>query len=115
MRSDAKFCSAGCNDKAHRTTRNYRRRMGEDAPVKPRKEPLVNFAAIAERDRWRCHLCGGRVSRSRQHPDPLCASLDHVVPVSRGGTNDPSNLRLAHLRCNCAKGDRARGEQLLLM
>lgn len=59
MRSDARFCSADCNMQAHRRTRNYRRRMGKDAPWKPRKEPLVRFAEIAERDGWRCGICGG--------------------------------------------------------
>lgn len=30
--------------------------------------------------------------------------LDHVVPLSRGGTNDPSNLVLACPPCNTSKG-----------
>lgn len=103
MRSDARFCSVTCNDRAHSQTRNYRRRMGKDAPRKPRKEPLLNFAEIAERDRWRCGICGGAVSRDRTWPDVLAASLDHILPVSREGTNDPENVRLSHLRCNASR------------
>ncbi len=30
-------------------------------------------------------------------------SLEHLTPLSRGGTNDYKNLAIAHLRCNCSK------------
>jgi HNH endonuclease len=39
--------------------------------------------------------------------DPLAASIDHIVPRSRGGTNDDGNLQIAHLRCNLLKHDDA--------
>jgi hypothetical protein len=77
--------------------------MGKDAPRKPRLEPLVNFAQIAKRDGWKCGICGGAVSKEKKHPNPLAASLDHILPVSMEGTNDPENLRLAHLRCNASR------------
>src|SRR5262245_25473875 len=95
MRSDAVYCSATCNMRAHRTTRNYRRRMGKDAPLKPRHEPLIAFAEIAERDRWRCGICGGAIAKDKTWPDTMAASLDHILPVSQEGTNEPENLRLA--------------------
>lgn len=54
----------------------------------------------------RCWICGGhRFVKVRRHP--LSKSVDHVVPPSRGGAwFDRRNCRLAHLRCNSAKGDR---------
>ncbi len=115
MRKDAKFCSADCNSRAHRTTRKFRRRLGKDAPLRPRTEPLINFAEIAERDHWRCGLCGGAVSKNREYPDPLAASIDHVIPLSQGGDNESVNLQLTHLRCNLSKRDRPWGEQLRLI
>jgi len=72
-------------------------------------------ATIAERDRWHCHLCGEKVEDSLRWPNPLSASLDHVVPLSRGGAHDPANVRLAHLGCNVRKGAGGGGEQLLLV
>jgi hypothetical protein len=39
--------------------------------------------------------------------DPLAASIDHVLPRSRGGTNDDGNLQITHLRCNLLKHDDA--------
>lgn len=98
MRSDAKFCSEDCNSAAHQVTRKMAKRAGV-----PRNPALVSRQEIADRDGWRCGLCGGRVSKDRRHPDPLCPSIDHVIPLARGGTNDPDNLQLAHLRCNLRK------------
>lgn len=52
-----------------------------------------------------CGFCGVEVDKSLRFPDPMCASVDHIVPWSQGGlTYARSNLRLAHFRCN-ATGD----------
>lgn len=39
--------------------------------------------------------------------DPLAASVDHILPKFRGGTDDDGNLQITHLRCNLLKHDRA--------
>lgn len=75
--------------------------------------PVV-LAEIRERDKNRCHLCGDRVG-AKAWPHPLSASLDHVVPLTKGGDHDPDNVKLAHLVCNTAKGGRGGNEQLLLI
>jgi hypothetical protein len=77
-------------------------------------EPVI-LAWIADRDHWRCHICKTRVGKKIAWPHVRSASLDHVVPLSKGGAHDPSNVRLAHLGCNSAKGNRGGGEQLLLI
>lgn len=104
-RMDAKYCSVACNERAHSRTRRFRRRLGE-ASTRPASEPLLNLADIAARSEWRCGLCGLPVDRDRRHPDPQAPSLDHIEPLARGGTNDPDNIQLAHLRCNVRKRDR---------
>lgn len=68
-------------------------------------EPVL-LAEIAERDAWMCGLCAEAVDPELTWPDPLSKSLDHVMPLTRGGAHDPSNVQLAHLRCNTAKGNR---------
>jgi 5-methylcytosine-specific restriction endonuclease McrA len=74
--------------------------------------PVV-LSQIRERDRDRCGLCGKRVGE-QAWPHPLSPSLDHIVPLSRGGAHDPANVQLAHLSCNIRKGNRGGGEQLML-
>ena len=44
----------------------------------------------------------------------MSPSLDHVVPLSLSGAHTPENVRLAHVRCNTAKGNRG-GEELRLL
>lgn len=62
--------------------------------------------AITERQRNRCHYCQ-RVMNPTQpdHSDPLAASLDHVIPLGRGGTDDEANLVVACVSCNARKDD----------
>lgn len=49
---------------------------------------------VLRRDDYRCHICG--LSGADQ--------VDHLVPVSMGGTDDPTNLAAAHARCNNQRG-----------
>lgn len=49
---------------------------------------------IFKRDGWACTYCGTSA-------EPL--ECDHIVPISRGGSNDDSNLTTACRRCNRSK------------
>jgi hypothetical protein len=77
-------------------------RWGYDGPVTPRLPerdwwPLRQ--RIFERDDFTCQYCGEAAG---------CA--DHVVPLSRGGTNEEDNLVACCLPCNSSKCDRLVGE-----
>ncbi|MBM4594298.1 HNH endonuclease [Prescottella equi] len=61
---------------------------------------------MADRDGTDCAICGETVDMAARNPDPFRASIDHKLPRSRGGTNDPQNLQLTHLWCNQVKSDR---------
>lgn len=108
-RVDAMFCSEECNSAAHALKRKLRAR-GDVT-----EEPGYVRLQIAERDRWRCGICGGAVSKTKRWPEPQAGSLDHIVPVSEGGSSDKSNLRLTHLVCNLRRGNGGGGEQLALL
>ena len=54
-----------------------------------------------------CGICGKPVDKTLKDPDPMSASVDHIIPLSRNG--DPvslDNLQLAHRCCNRSKGDK---------
>lgn len=54
-----------------------------------------------------CAICGRPVDFEKVFPDPWSATVDHIIPISKGG--DPasiSNLQLAHLYCNRRKGNK---------
>jgi len=67
----------------------------------------VRLADVIERDRGQCYLCGRKVTTAT-------ASMDHVVPLSRGGAHALSNVRLAHRRCNGQRSNRGPGQPFLL-
>lgn len=47
-----------------------------------------------------CNGCGGIGTVG----DPL--TVDHKVPLSKGGTNDLANLQVLHRSCNSSKGSK---------
>jgi 5-methylcytosine-specific restriction endonuclease McrA len=55
---------------------------------------------VADRDGWICAICGGAVEPVHRAPDPRTPSVDHIVPISLGGTDTLDNVRLVHLFCN---------------
>lgn len=55
------------------------------------------FTEIAERDKWRCGLCMLKVNPDLKHPHPMSGSIDHIVPVSKGGAHVRTNVQIAHL------------------
>ncbi len=61
---------------------------------------------IYERDIWLCGLCVTPVDPDSAWPDPMSPSLDHILPLSKGGTHTYENVQLAHLTCNVSKGNR---------
>ena len=67
-------------------------------------------AYVLERDHWRCALCGEPIRARKGSRQP---SVDHIVSLNRGGSNDLANLQAAHKGCNSVKGDRSGGQLLL--
>lgn len=62
--------------------------------------------AIFRRDNYTCTYCGHRGNAQTLH-------VDHIVPLSRGGADDPSNLTTACWLCNLQKGTRTGWEYQL--
>ncbi|HUP66067.1 MAG TPA: HNH endonuclease [Thermoanaerobaculia bacterium] len=69
----------------------------------PRQEIKFSRANIYLRDRNRCQYCGKRFPASE-------LSLDHVVPISRGGRSSWENVVCACLPCNVRKGNKILSE-----
>lgn len=91
----------------HARRRSYRLR-GAAAGQAP-----YTRAQIAERDRWRCHLCGRTVRKDKTAPHPLAPTTDHLIPIACDGVDGADNVALAHFLCNSKRG--TRGEVQLLL
>lgn len=96
----AKYCSDRCRP------RNSVRRVRQDLPKRTGR-PWLRVREQVILEEVDCGICGGVVDKSLRYPDPRSASVDHVVPLSRGGDLlDRLNLRLAHWSCNTKRGSR---------
>ena len=58
------------------------------------------ISALVDRDGYLCYLC------SRGFSSTAPPTIEHVKPLSKGGTWDFDNLKLAHKKCNVEKGNR---------
>jgi 5-methylcytosine-specific restriction endonuclease McrA len=64
---------------------------------------------VHERDHWTCAYCGRSVSKTPPC-SALLATVDHIMPVSRGGASSWTNLVSACRECNGRKADRTPDE-----
>lgn len=122
-RRGRKYCSEECGNPKHIIGRRYHSDTAFRDQVNARAHArrasklglgnsLITLTYLAERDRGRCGICRKPVRAKR---GPMRPSLDHIVPVSRGGTHALDNVQLAHYRCNLSKNNGGGGEQLLLI
>lgn len=58
---------------------------------------------IFERDGWVCQICGQKINKSLNRPNPMSPSIDHVISLVKGGDDAPANVQATHLRCNMRK------------
>ena len=57
---------------------------------------LKEWNDLKRKYNFRCYLCGKRKK----------LTVDHFIPLSKGGTNYIDNIRPACLSCNCSKGSK---------
>lgn len=46
-----------------------------------------------------CGICGKNINNLKD------ATIDHIIPISKGGHSGLTNLQLAHETCNIKKGN----------
>ena len=66
----------------------------------------ITIAALYKRDHGICWICGQPVDIEADSNDNNYPSIDHVVPISKGGKDTWDNVRLAHRICNSKRGNR---------
>jgi 5-methylcytosine-specific restriction endonuclease McrA len=63
----------------------------------------ILISVLIERDGTTCSLCPAEIDFTLKHPHPGSKSLDHIIPISAGGSHTYDNVALAHLVCNISK------------
>lgn len=110
---NSKYCSIECVNRVNNAVQKDRRVQR----IAAKKRDPITLERLFEKEKGICYLCGGVCDRNaftvredgtfiafNEYP-----SIDHVIPISRGGTHTWDNVRLAHRLCNTLKGTNVAG------
>lgn len=98
-RIDSIYCSEAClRVVAARNTTS----PGRPAHLRIRKR---HRDAVLERYGYVCGICGDDIDPDLAYPSPFAATVDHIIPLKRGGVHHPDNWQPAHHYCNNVKRD----------
>ena len=103
-RAGQMICSKKC---ARRRYNNHKDRRLKGV----KKDGSITLRKVYEKDHGICYLCGGMCDwddiETRDDGTMVAGnrypSIDHVYPISLGGTHTWDNVRLAHRWCNTMK------------
>lgn len=97
-----KTCSKECGRKLQNAHRDKR------IPKEQIVDKDITLEALYKRDSGVCYLCGKKCDwddKQYGHVGPKYPTIEHIIPISRGGLHSWDNVRLAHFGCNCKKAD----------
>ena len=103
-------CSAECSRKRQNTlhSRKHDKRIPKDKRI-----DRIDLHDLFKRDDGVCHICGKQcnwndytVTDTTIIAGNWYPSVDHIVPVSLGGSDSWDNVKLAHRICNSIRGNK---------
>lgn len=70
----------------------------------------VTLQKLIKRKGLRCAICGEMCDPNdhswSEYCGPMYPSIDHIIPMSKGGGHTWENVQVAHIICNSEKGDK---------
>lgn len=101
-----KYCSEKC-------MKRWAMRIKNDRRIRKMKsrdhDNDITLEKLYSRDGGVCYLCGGQCNWDAADNDGNALndypSIDHVIPIAKGGKHKWSNIKLAHRGCNTVKRD----------
>lgn len=104
-----KYCSDRCRFKANNSRKEIRRRNKIKTAM---VDSDITVDALFKRDKGICYICGCKCDWKdfTEEDDIFIAgnsypSIDHIIPLARGGLHSWNNVKLAHRLCNSKKSD----------
>jgi len=79
---------------------NHRRRVRETGG---KVDESLDIFQVFEEENWICQICGDQCDPLLRDRDPDMVTIDHIIPVSKGGSHTRANVQTAHFRCNMEK------------
>lgn len=113
---DNGVCSSECKkEKAKRIARILHKDRRDSHRHRARKFGLaydssITLKKLVERDGLKCAICGEVCDWNdhswSKYSGPMYPSIDHIMPMAKGGPHVWENVQVAHIICNSEKGDR---------
>lgn len=109
------YCSKECRNihqkravhKSHRDRQDSHRHRARKYGCE--YDASVTLKRLIKRDGLRCAICGEMCDLNdhdwTEYFGPRYPSIDHVIPMSKGGGHTWNNVQVAHIICNSRKGD----------
>jgi 5-methylcytosine-specific restriction enzyme A len=79
--------------------RSYQSKIKLKKQTRSRYIPASIRVSVLNRDKYKCVFCG-------RNSQQIELEVDHIIPFSKGGSNDISNLQTLCFDCNRGKGVR---------
>ena len=102
-----KFCCDQCATRAYNTAHEVRRRTKVKSVL---VDKGITLKRLYKREHGICYLCGGVCDwddKEEKDGTIICGdrypSIDHVIPLAKGGLHSWENVKLAHRICNSKK------------
>lgn len=93
-----RFCSRRCKRRADHNQYHKKRARLSGAEF----DETVSLEGVIERDGAICQICGNITNKESFWGQP---TIDHIVPMSKGGSHTWDNVQLACMKCNAKKAD----------
>ena len=108
---DTQYCSKKCRDRGNSNKKD--RLRYERAKQNGKVNYTITLDKLIKRDNNICYICNRECNLSdyTYNGNTFIAgnyypSIDHVIPIAKGGTHEWNNIRLAHRICNSMKADK---------
>ncbi len=109
-RNDQKYCSRNCaendryNEEQRRQYHNFKGSNRIYRNGKPDRD--VTLTKLYMRDMGICALCGKHIDFDCDVNSNNYPTIDHIIPISKGGLHKWDNVQLACRGCNMKKSDK---------
>ena len=101
-------CSCVCSDECQRKIDNHRWSLKKEIrrrKAQTKETKTITLQKLFDRDGGICWICGKPCDINAHYNSNNYPSVDHLIPISKGGKDEWSNIRLAHRGCNSRRGN----------
>lgn len=110
------YCSLECQKAAKKKFKRLHKKLNRRNHIDRARHygcsyESVNVFKVLERDRYKCQLCGIKTPINKRGTcSDDAPELDHILPLSKGGSHSYLNVQCVCRKCNLLKGNRPMGQ-----